>query len=318
MSKKIKWYDLPPEFLFLKGIKKISNTFNEKPWPIQNLEGLYRTQNRILLNFYSKVFNETLLCLDSMSESAESFDGNALANAPIWMLWLQGFSEFPHELSFCIDSIKKHSSGHPVNFLDLSEARKLVYIPDSIMSLYDAGNLRPALLCDYIRAALLEEYGGIWLDSSVMLVRDIPDWILKVLFWSVKGLDFFPYSLVIPDGRNWQIYAMAGQPHALFYKGFCELFLEYCEKIDTSIDYFMSYQISYLLRTRVRSIAASYKLISNNNKKCESLQAFLQGYAPIRNAGFDSVADETTFLYKLSRYDTDILREASHVFVELG
>lgn len=213
MSKKIKWYDLPPEFLFLKGIKKISNTFNEKPWPIQNLEGLYRTQNRILLNFYSKVFNETLLCLDSMSESAESFDGNAPANAPIWMLWLQGFSEFPHELSFCIDSIKKHSSGHPVNFLDLSEARKLVYIPDSIMSLYDAGNLRPALLCDYIRAALLEEYGGIWLDSSVMLVRDIPDWILKVPFWSVKGLDFFPirwsYQMVeIGKFMLWQVNLM--------------------------------------------------------------------------------------------------------------
>lgn len=314
MSKKIQWYNLPPRFLFLKGIKKASDYLNRRQWPAQYLTSLYETQNKILLNFYSNVFNDTLLRLDSVSESAEPFVGNSLGKAPIWMLWLQGFSEFPHDISFCIESIKKHSSGHPINFLDLSEARKLVDIPDLIIMLYNERKLRPALLCDYIRAALLEKYGGIWLDSTIMLVRDIPDWILKIPFWSVKGLDFFPYSVVVPDGRNWQIYAMASQPHALFYKGFCELFLEYCEKIDTSIDYFMSYQISYLLRTQVNSIEASYRLIPRNNSKCESLQAFLQDYMPIKDAGFDSIKDNDTFLYKLSRYNVDVLCKA-HAFL---
>lgn len=110
---------------------------------------------------------------------------------------------------------------------------------------------------------------------------------------------------------------MAGQPHALFYKAFCELFLEYVQRIDTSIDYFMSYQISYLLRENVPAIAASYERVPNNNSKCESLQAYLQGYQPVRSRGIQSVFNDDTFLYKLSRYDAGLIQNAAGIIDDL-
>lgn len=317
IQNRISWSDLPVDFLLLKTEKKILDLINPKPWPIQCFGNLYQSLNDKLSVFYSDFFKTELSKFTACAESAEPYRGSKAETAPIRMLWLQGPSNVPEELLICINSIRAHSCGHPVNLLSLSDAKELVDIPSYLISLYESGQLRPALLCDYIRAALLERYGGIWLDTSVLLIHDLPSWILNVPFWSVKGLDYFPFSPVVPDGRRWQIYAMAGQPHALFYKAFCELFLEYVQRIDTSIDYFMSYQISYLLRENVPAIAASYERVPNNNSKCESLQAYLQGYQPVRSRGIQSVFNDDTFLYKLSRYDAGLIQNAAGIIDDL-
>lgn len=307
--------EVSPAFLPLKLIKRISDCTNRKPWPRQSLIPLYKKQNELLLAYYAHCFEKQLNELNRLQDEAEAFSD--VSHAPIWMIWLQGRQEIPPELSICLDSVYRHKGSHPLHVLDLNEARNMVDIPDWLMCLYERKEIRPALLCDYIRAALLEHYGGIWLDTSVLLVKDIPDWILDTPFWSVKGLDFFPYSVVVPDGRQWQIYAMAGQPHALFYKGFCSLFLEYAKTINTDLDYFMSYQLSKLLRTNVAAIVESYDQIPHNNTKCESLQAYLQGYAPIRRQGSANLFCEDTFLYKLSRHNISLLRDNSQIIADL-
>lgn len=174
IQNKISWSDLPVDFLLLKTEKKILDLINPKPWPIQCFGNLYQSLNDKLSVFYSDFFKTELSKFTACAESAEPYRGSKAETAPIWMLWLQGPSNVPEELLICINSIRAHSCGHPVNLLSLSDAKELVDIPSYLISLYESGQLRPALLCDYIRAALLERYGGIWLDTSVLLIHDLP------------------------------------------------------------------------------------------------------------------------------------------------
>ena len=47
------------------------------------------------------------------------------------------------------------------------------------------------------------------------------------------------------------------------------------------------------------------------------MQAYLQGYQPVRSRGIQSVFNDDTFLYKLSRYDAGLIQNAAGIIDDL-
>ena len=92
----------------------------------------------------------------------------------VWMYWENppGFSK-PAYLDLCLETIQKHLGSFELKLLDERSVTDYIALPKTIR--------HPALpldrKADYIRYALLYEYGGVWFDCDLILLRDVDAWV---------------------------------------------------------------------------------------------------------------------------------------------
>jgi len=88
-------------------------------------------------------------------------------------------SSKPGYISVCEETITKHCSKHfTVNHITPKNLRK--FLPDLNERVYQVGyDTNPVhtvtARSNYIRAALLKKYGGVWLDSDTLVIRDFEE-----------------------------------------------------------------------------------------------------------------------------------------------
>lgn len=85
----------------------------------------------------------------------------------VWILWLQGEDAAPELVKACINSARKMFRSRKVMVLDHETVLKKINLPNYIVEKYANGVISNAHYSDILRAALLAEYGGIWIDSTV-------------------------------------------------------------------------------------------------------------------------------------------------------
>jgi len=91
-------------------------------------------------------------------------------NKTIWMYWEnKKGSTKPAYLDLCLESIIKHSPNYKVIVLD--EKTVFDYLPDLRTDINKIVDI--AHKADYIRARMIHKFGGIWLDSDVILLKEI-------------------------------------------------------------------------------------------------------------------------------------------------
>ena len=98
----------------------------------------------------------------------------------IWWLWFQGADQAPDIVKKCLESVKFYSKcmGYKVIELDLKNLHDYVNLPEKIWEKWQDGKIGHANFSDLCRIALLADYGGIWLDSTVYLTGMIENDIL--------------------------------------------------------------------------------------------------------------------------------------------
>ena len=114
----------------------------------------------------------------------------------IWCLWLDGEQNAPECVRLCIASMRRHMPEWEVVVLDKYTWQEYVTLPKYVMDRYDAGMMQTAHLSDLIRVALLNEHGGMWMDSTVLLTDSIPSFICDA------GLFFFRAFKPGADGQS--------------------------------------------------------------------------------------------------------------------
>lgn len=122
----------------------------------------------------------------------------------IWVLWLQGENNMPPIVKRCYDSIKKYSDNYNVILLDLNNMSEYIKLPEFIVKKYENKQITNAMFSDLIRIELLATYGGIWIDSTVLLTNKISDVIKEsdVFMFQTSKLE---YSII--KSSNWFIYS---------------------------------------------------------------------------------------------------------------
>jgi hypothetical protein len=91
-------------------------------------------------------------------------------NKTIWTYWenRKGASK-PAYLDLCIETVRRHSPSYDVVVLDERSVRDR--LPDLREDIFRTREI--AHRADYIRARTVYEYGGIWLDSDIVLLNQI-------------------------------------------------------------------------------------------------------------------------------------------------
>lgn len=116
------------------------------------------------------------------------------ADKVIWWLWFQGSTNCPLIVQKCLESVKKYSekSDYKLIVLDNNNLFDYVNLPNSIINKWHKGIIGNANFSDLCRLALLDDYGGIWIDSTVFITEVIPKEILdaEIFFFQASFLDY--------------------------------------------------------------------------------------------------------------------------------
>lgn len=92
-----------------------------------------------------------------------------------WTMWWQGEEAAPDIVKACWNSQRKNLP-HDVSLRILTKDnfREYIDIPDYILDKYQSGLILPAHLSDIVRCCLLYKYGGVWLDSTILMCGPMP------------------------------------------------------------------------------------------------------------------------------------------------
>lgn len=155
----------------------------------------------------------------------------------IWTLWWQGEVHMPPVVKDCVNSMKQHSNGAEVIVLDEDNLGNYIEIPTVVKEKFERNKITITHLSDIIRFELLHKYGGLWLDSTVMVSEDIPDWIFEADFYTIKNGTGGDYKNVAKE--RWTAFILGGKKGNPVIEGVRWLFQEYWREHEKLVCYFL-------------------------------------------------------------------------------
>ena len=156
-------------------------------------------------------------------------------NNPIWIYWKQGFDKAPDIVKVCVKSVKKNCN-QEIILLDDSNLKDYLEFPKYIIDKTKKGFISAAAFSDLVRLSLLEHFGGTWIDATVFLSGNLPEYITNselFMFQDSFGLIENPAKIA-----SWFIHS---KPHNVIIKESRNMFFEYFKKQNHVIEYLLVY-----------------------------------------------------------------------------
>lgn len=103
----------------------------------------------------------------------------------IWQYWGQGLNDdtLPPIAKASFNSIDRHKGEYLVIRLDDNNISEYLELPDFVWEKKGKNNFRHVFFSDLLRLALLDAYGGVWIDATIILTEPIPEKILNKDFF---------------------------------------------------------------------------------------------------------------------------------------
>ena len=190
---------------------------------------------------------------DAVYPESQSFD-----NRKIWVCWLQGEANMPDIVRTCYNSVKANANGREVVLITNENVEKYISIPKFIKDKVNNGKMSRTHLADYIRISLLKNYGGLWIDATV-LVTDKINVDCKLPFFSIKQM---PDSIHFVSQYRWAVWILGCSPQIgkILFDCLENLFKAYLKKHSLFIDFFL---FDYFLAVMYDEIPLVKQLVDN-------------------------------------------------------
>lgn len=221
--------------------------------------------------------------------------GIKVDNSPIWVMWWQGECELPDIVNHCIKSIKRQSDNHPVIIIDSTNYRDFLDIPSHIMDKFSSGIISKTHFSDYFRVALLEKYGGLWIDASTFVRKKINEAYFDYPLFTIRNPE---KDIMNISDWNWTVGLIGGWKGNILFVVVRKLLEMYWEEFDYIIDYYIFDYMIKICFENCNYIKAMIENIPSNNKE----YYFLQRKANIKfdkNDVLNIRYDDTNF-YRIS------------------
>lgn len=164
-----------------------------------------------------------------------------LGFTPIWVCWWQGESMMPLLPKICLKTIRKNiQNNQKVILISKDNYKEFISLPQCVFDALGEGRLPITQLSDILRFALLEKYGGLWIDSTCYVSSKLPD-LKDILFYSAKQNKQDDWTYI--SRYRWASYLIGGKSNILFTNE-KSLLIEYIKKEKVIVDYLL---LDYLL-----------------------------------------------------------------------
>jgi Capsular polysaccharide synthesis protein/Polysaccharide pyruvyl transferase/Methyltransferase domain len=117
----------------------------------------------------------------------ERGDGSPIAKRTVWTCWFQGRSNAPDVVKRCLSSWEQLNPGWDLRCLDATSINRYLSL-DRYVDL-NAAQITAASLSDIVRMLVLHEYGGVWVDATVLCNQPLDEWLTGPL-----GTGFFAFA----------------------------------------------------------------------------------------------------------------------------
>ena len=122
----------------------------------------------------------------------------------IWQFWGQGwdFEKLPDVVKISYKSVQKYKKDYTVIHLDMNNINDYLEIPEYILQKLEAKKINFAHFTDIIRLALLINYGGVWIDATILLTDYLPQEYFEMDYFMFQRDD----SLSLEEKKDWEDY----------------------------------------------------------------------------------------------------------------
>lgn len=103
--------------------------------------------------------------------AARTYTSAPVPTDRVFTFWNRPLEQAPPLVRACVDQMLRVYPHARV--LDGASARELVEIPDRVATLLE--DAHPAHFTDFVRTRLLEEHGGLWIDATAWVDRDLEE-----------------------------------------------------------------------------------------------------------------------------------------------
>ena len=251
------------------------------------------------MNRFWETFLDVILPYKDQSVYPQGENAASGEPATIWLYW-NNPSVMPQMVRSCISLIKKNSNGCKVVVVSENTVKDYLQLDDVVWKKYREGKISRTHFSDIVRIALLYQYGGVWMDCTLLLTRPLP-----VI---VTSSDFYTNRLNVKDDVNvcagrWSTFFIACHRHNLMMRAALDVFVEYWKRYDDIVDYVWMDYIFNMLYNHIPSIKKMLDEVPYNNPDIWILQTMIA--KPFPKEQFDAIfADENRFMYKLSYKDS--------------
>ena len=160
----------------------------------------------------------------------------------IWVLWQQGEAQMPETVRASMKTIKDFAkrSGCEFHFLTDENLYSYISIPKDIIEKNKNKQLSSATFADIVRASLLFEHGGIWMDATLFVSPYATLEMFEGDFFSLNHPPVHPEKIerTISDFK-WAGYCLAGKKGKSYFKHIRDIFIYFVRKCPIFIDYLM-------------------------------------------------------------------------------
>ncbi|MBQ9526966.1 MAG: capsular polysaccharide synthesis protein [Fretibacterium sp.] len=211
-------------------------------------------KHRCILRYLREAYAPLIAQYQQGPKGADRSDSQAPGT--IWTVWWQGEDNLPEVVRLCHASVRRHCGDHPFKVLTQANYQEYVTLPGCVMEKFQAGAITITHLSDIIRFALLSQYGGLWLDSTVFVADRIPEDVFTAEYYTVR-------RALTPRNRNvaqdrWTNFLHAGQKGNVLSCFVFDFFIEYWKTQPHLIDYFL---IDYAIELAYEELLECKKLL---------------------------------------------------------
>lgn len=235
----------------IKSMKKIDSQFISKCITAVHMRLLYfnirnaNVQNLAYTEFcYKKLKKKYKKLLFRHNTDVKE----QLESEYVWICWFQGIENAPNLVKACYKSVKKYMPNKKIILLTEKNYTNYISFPKHIVDRINKKLIPYACLSDLIRLELLDNYGGIWIDSTVFLTEK-PSILYnkKYDLFVFKNISLYRKQQLAVVASSWLIKSEQGNPIIRLTK---ELMYEYWKNYNRLIIYSLIH-VMFSLATEV-------------------------------------------------------------------
>lgn len=215
-------------------------------------------------------------------------------DCPIWIFWWQGIDNAPIVVKAALESIVKHSRKHPVLIITKENVEKYADIPEHIYRKKNEGKITITHFSDILRAQLLYQHGGIWMDSTLFATGDFNENMYSKAFYSIQHGQRAEYHVC--KGKWSGFFLACGKGNPIF-NYLSKAFYLYWEKENCLICYLL---IDCFLALGYENIDTMRKLIDDIGVNNTGVFEMASQYNEIYSIGRWKEICSSAYLHKLS------------------
>ena len=156
----------------------------------------------------------------------------------VWVCWWQGENNMSPIVRECYKQIKELNADKQVILITEENKGRYVTFPSYIIEKFRKGIITKTHFSDLLRTELLCQYGGVWMDITLMTWTGIPDSFFDFPIYT----GHFTYNkndYNISKNRWTSFFLAARYPNNILFRYLADFWRMYWEQKDHLIEYFL-------------------------------------------------------------------------------